>query len=494
MYILLLYPSFVCSYEPIVVDVNEGRQIIDGIKKGDEIYFPFSFIKPYYEAYSSEKNGVVYFKHNNAIFRDVAGYTPTGNYLNFDKIAVENWDNYFDGHSIPVNNFRWGQHYYPISILHYGISHHAQKLKCGHNCDIDSNYDNSVDKWINYSGQDNISANGEGVRFTGLDSSYMLKINSSEKYINLDLAFRNANYRVYFEVETTDGIKHIQLNAGSGSHSLNDKYYYVGVPLKTFENRRITIFRDLQTDVKKMFGATYKSLLSVKVRGDVDVFSVSTSKTNHTRIIKRVADWLLEKQDSLGAWPSEFDHMFYSGRTEVMKAGWYSAMAQGLAISHLVRAHSLLGDEGYLDSARSALQIYSVPVSSGGVLDYYDSRPVYEEYPTTPSSHVLNGFIFALLGLYDLQEYDSNIYARDLYEEGFNTLENILPLYDMGNRSAYDLTHISSKTYPNIARWSYHATHVHQLKVMMSISKSTVIKEFHDRWYEYAFGFKVKTN
>lgn len=43
---------------------------------------------------------------------------------------------------------------------------------------------------------------------------------------------------------------------------------------------------------------------------------------------------------------------------------------------------------------------------TGGVRTYFPGGFVwYEEYPTTPSLFVLNGFIYSLLGLYDLKEF-----------------------------------------------------------------------------------------
>jgi heparosan-N-sulfate-glucuronate 5-epimerase len=492
------------KFDPIDIKINDGQEIVVGVKDDDgEVYYPFSFLSSYYEAYSGSVKGAYsgtvtgayHFWHNNAVWKGIEDYTPAGAYLNSNMICVENWNNYFDGISIPVNTFSCGQHYYPISIGHYGLSHYSRLLIA--ESEIDTQYDVGPNQWGKYSGIDTLQLLGQdGVRSSGMCNAYTLPVNSDNKYINITLSLRSHNYRVYFEVETDEGIKYIQLFSGLESlKGPNSNYHSIGIPFNDVAiNERVELFRDLDTDVKKFFDAEFIRLVSVKIRGDLDVYKVSSSKTNHRRIAKRVADWFVEKQDYKGGWPANFDHLFYSGRTEIMKEGWYSSMAQGLAISHLVRAYDLFEDPVYLESAKKALIVYSVPVADGGILDYYNSSPIYEEYPTTPSSHVLNGFIFSLFGLYDLMEYTGDLEAKRLYEDGISSLEKILPLYDMGNRSAYDLTHITSSSFPNIARWQYHATHVHQLEALVSINDSKIIKEFHDRWSDYAFGFKVTPN
>lgn len=70
----------------------------------------------------------------------------------------------------------------------------------------------------------------------------------------------------------------------------------------------------------------------------------------------------------------------------------------------------------------------------------------YEEYPTTPASFVLNGFIYSLLGLYDLNATVPNSLSRDaghLYEQGMISLKKMLMLFDTGSGTIYDLRHFT---------------------------------------------------
>jgi len=79
-------------------------------------------------------------------------------------------------------------------------------------------------------------------------------------------------------------------------------------------------------------------------------------------------------------------------------------MGQGQAISLLSRAfyHSG-GNELYLKTAHSALKPFKVLSKNGGVLSkFMNLHPWYEEYPTVPPIFILNGFMYSLIGLYDL--------------------------------------------------------------------------------------------
>lgn len=131
-----------------------------------------------------------------------------------------------------------------------------------------------------------------------------------------------------------------------------------------------------------------------------------------------------------------------------LSPGWYSAMGQGHAISLLARAyHHSHGDRRYLQAAINGMRPFRVPSKQGGVLAKFMGKlDWYEEYPTQPASFVLNGFIYSLLGLYDLNATaPSNVAgeARQLYEQGMTSLRRMLVLFDTGSGTIYDLRHFT---------------------------------------------------
>lgn len=174
-------------------------------------------------------------------------------------------------------------------------------------------------------------------------------------------------------------------------------------------------------------------------------------------------------------------------------------MGQGHALSVLSRAYDHSGgDIRYLTAALRGLKPFKILSSNGGVkATFFNEYAWYEEYPTKPPSFVLNGFIYSLLGLYDLiaiapagqaQE------AEELYNEGITSLRNMLTLFDMGSVTSYDLRHFTIGTAPNLARWDYHATHVNQLLLLSTIENETIFRVTAERWLEYMNGKRADHN
>ncbi|MGB8471769.1 MAG: D-glucuronyl C5-epimerase family protein, partial [Candidatus Sulfotelmatobacter sp.] len=125
-----------------------------------------------------------------------------------------------------------------------------------------------------------------------------------------------------------------------------------------------------------------------------------TGSAEYRNKFLQVADWLvlhLEKnQQGLAVWNHNFDWEY----RDTLRAPWYSALAQGQAISLLVRAHQLAkkksGDTRYLDAAQQALASFFKPVAEGGVTFTDQQGDVwFEEYIVSPPTHILNGFIWA---------------------------------------------------------------------------------------------------
>lgn len=179
-------------------------------------------------------------------------------------------------------------------------------------------------------------------------------------------------------------------------------------------------------------------------------------------------------------------------------------MAQGHALSVLSRAYSATSDERYLDSGFKALDLFQKDTQNGGfVAEFMNTFVWYEEYPTNPHTFVLNGFMYSLLGLYDftdmltthdltrLEKFDV---VQNLLKTGMTSLKSMLPLYDTGSGTVYDLRHFTMKTEPKIARWDYHSTHINQLFVLSTIDKDPVLIETAQRWRNYMLGKRAKHN
>ena len=128
-------------------------------------------------------------------------------------------------------------------------------------------------------------------------------------------------------------------------------------------------------------------------------------------------------------------------------------MCQGQAISVLVRAFLATKDPAYLAAAEDGAKVFNVSSRQGGVRAVFLDKYVwYEEYPTNPSTFILNGFMYSLLGLYDLKTVSVKLKdeAERLYSAGLESLAAMLPLYDTGSSTLYDLRHFTMKTAPKV--------------------------------------------
>ena len=170
-----------------------------------------------------------------------------------------------------------------------------------------------------------------------------------------------------------------------------------------------------------------------------------------------------------------------------LKNPWISAMAQGEAISVLTRAAKLFQNENYERLAIEALGPFQYEVKSGGLVNYFKNIPIYEECPTPDKPMaVLNGFIFSLFGLYDLFLLNGNSKANALFSQGIDSINKILPYFDVEHWSQYYLFDFPKKYYSS---FTYHILVTEQLKALYYLSDDNRLLEYHEKWKSYSNSF-----
>src|SRR3954454_924197 len=166
-------------------------------------------------------------------------------------------------------------------------------------------------------------------------------------------------------------------------------------------------------------------------------------------------------------------YRFAMPHTYALEPPWVSAMAQGQAVSLFLR----LGDRPEL--GYRALR----PLLEPPLLVETPEGPVLQEYPTSPPAHVLNGWIFALFGLYDASVFESSGRAEQAgvaFERGAATVAARLRRYEtLGGWSRYDLyphrlTHVASPF--------YHALHVELLVALARLAPDRRIEAAAERF------------
>ncbi len=141
-----------------------------------------------------------------------------------------------------------------------------------------------------------------------------------------------------------------------------------------------------------------------------------------------------------------FNYPLHQISTEVMKAPWYSAMAQGISLSLAVRLCQDTGEEVFkTDADLLFASMNQLGRGSSPWVTYVAAGYVWlEEYPepTTPSDHTANGFNFALFGLYDYYQETKDPAALQLLQGSLTTMRHYISAYRRpGTYSKYCLRH-----------------------------------------------------
>lgn len=242
---------------------------------------------------------------------------------------------------------------------------------------------------------------------------------------------------------------------------------------------------------------------------------IKTGDKKHLRVAKTQADWLVDnlEQNEQGLWV--WKHKFKWHYKQNLEPGWYSAHSQGTGISLLGRMYKETGEEKYLKTAGNAFVSLAKNIEDGGV-EYVDNEgnTWLEEYLIESPTHILNGFLWALWGVWDfllivryareqkiLSNFSRAVYSErsqtksreveglpheeevlNLWNACIKTLEKNLHRYDVGFWSLYDLSKQKMKM---IASPFYHKLHIVQLKVTHILSGEEAFKKYADKFAGY---------
>ncbi|MEK7543150.1 MAG: D-glucuronyl C5-epimerase family protein [Patescibacteria group bacterium] len=193
------------------------------------------------------------------------------------------------------------------------------------------------------------------------------------------------------------------------------------------------------------------------------------------------AKWLVKNLEMNEHGLLVWKHHFRWRYKQYLEAGWYSAHSQGTGISLLARMYKETRDDRYLRAAHDAFISMTVLMNKGGV-QYIDSNNNIwlEEYLIEPPTCILNGFLWALWGVWDFYLFTKDSEAKTVFEKCITTLKKNLSRFDWGIWSLYDLSHQALKM---VASPFYHKLHIVQLHATGIIT--------HDQFFEsYAKKFE----
>ncbi|GIY35471.1 d-glucuronyl C5-epimerase B [Caerostris darwini] len=513
------------ALEEIECSINDEYAVSCRQDNG-EVYVPFSFLHKYFEIYGKmvKHGGVDKFDWQHSyskVYFPKQKYDPSKVYLWFENYNVEVRDRVkciSGSEGVPVST-QWDTrgHFYPIQIAQFGLSHFSKNLT-----------EASPTTVMIEDGETTIHGKWLHTQHTG--TSLRKVFDTVAGSTVLEFKTKGADKEI---LSIDDGIEEVTLTCdlmlianasltvilnSPGDHTLYKIHYVISDVLLSLIDNEVyygigttaqwkTLTRDLVIDLNKGLPSVQNKRKVAKPRnlrvhsiilsgfGRID--NISLSSTSHMAHFFAAANWLVNHQDKNGGWPNMVTRKLSNGMLE-LAPGWYSAMAQGQAMSLLTRAFRVTGDLHYLEAALHAIKLFSVRSEHRGILTTFLGKYVwYEEYPTIPSSYVLNGFIYSLFGLYDVQQSGTHQLCHEagkLFQNGLVSLKKMLPLFDTGSGSVYDLRHFSLGVAPNLARWDYHSTHINQLLFLSTIHNDPVLKSISDRWTGYMKGKRAPHN
>jgi hypothetical protein len=200
----------------------------------------------------------------------------------------------------------------------------------------------------------------------------------------------------------------------------------------------------------------------------------------------KIAEWFYSNRiddPKLGAyWLTDVDKPAYR-----IKKPWKSAFSQARGINILLRAYQLTGLKQYNDVAQKTLLPFTFSIPDGGITCYTEWGPFYEEYPAQVPILVLNGFIFSLLGIYDfIRAHPDDAFAQKIFNEGVDTLVNILPEYDLGFWSKYSLCRAEFHPEVDPSTIGYHHLHILQLELLYRLTGQEIFQKYSRKWSSYS--------
>lgn len=195
------------------------------------------------------------------------------------------------------------------------------------------------------------------------------------------------------------------------------------------------------------------------------LFNLKAKGENVDEQIRAVLDYLVVNQGEDGGWRYHFPE----GAVHELAGNKVSGMTQGLAISFLTRCY-YCGFWNKDDCSKVLTRAHNMLLSKECVSIINGYRFIEEFY--SPGASILNGSLFALLGLYDYCNFMSNTKEFDSL---IADLKSLIYKFDFHQWSYYDLK-------GTICSRFYQQLHVDLLDVFYNLTNDELFRTLSVRW------------
>lgn len=215
----------------------------------------------------------------------------------------------------------------------------------------------------------------------------------------------------------------------------------------------------------------HPTLMTQKALDMLSNFRV-TNDTTYLHHAELIADKLIKmsittEEDSSWLFMYPFTFYLHDLKDQALTPPWVSGMAQGQALSLFTRLFKFTGKNKYgIGADRIFRTFYRLKGMSQKWVTMVDcdSNLWIEEYPMDIPCHALNGYIFAVYGLYDYYRMSGSVKCKKLLLGCLTTIyKKALAFRVPKEVSYYCLKHRHQDI-------SYHNIHVHQFRKLYEIT------------------------
>ncbi len=209
--------------------------------------------------------------------------------------------------------------------------------------------------------------------------------------------------------------------------------------------------------------------------------SIEDNSSENQEAIVNIVENVIGLMDEDGLWRYQYPLEIYG---ETVEKGWFSSLSQSTGAMGLIRAGEYLGDTTLKKHAEKAMNLMFT--SDDLVYDFNGWR-IFRHHSGKNPSCILSTHLYSLMAISDLTEVRGTKKWKKILDTAIRDTELILPLYDTGISTHYDLSHILNGQPSVNSSPQYHCTHTMQLLWLSEKISSTRISEIAKTWKSYIF-------
>ncbi len=237
-----------------------------------------------------------------------------------------------------------------------------------------------------------------------------------------------------------------------------------------------TFFQPLDEDSIELFvygGGQYYHPVFLGHRSEIMLFAYYLTKDQ--KYVRRAEKNILKLMSLAQVYgessflPYMFKYCVHSDSGLTFNPPWYSGMGQGVNLAIAIRLFEITGKSQYLDFSHKLFHsLLQLRKSNSPWVARLDSLRYYwiEEYPhDVKPGQTLNGYIAAIMGVYEYYRVTGDYRAKRVYDASLTTLKYYLLQYRRENQTSY---YCLGHKMP--ATSAYHSLHIQMMQDLYCVS------------------------